>query len=259
MPARSDVADVLTMLTLQALVCGGWHDSLWAWLGHGFRFACSHRVPWRGDITRHADIQPWKLLHVRLQTLMPVWQKKTSKHQLPALSAVHYTPSSTRAESLSAARGEVCTLCCRFFLPPIIFSAGLSVRKKSFFRNFVSIASLGILGTYVALTFIVLTLLLYRKCFGFLNMQVRHSSTPQLQQHLGHEAPVSKLQSLQLSTELCCLFACILPSSACIWLYAITTTIDKCAFSSNCALQQEMMRNTAVALHNIWDSQSLIV
>lgn len=65
---------------------------------------------------------------------------------------------------------------CRFFLPPIIFSAGLSVRKKSFFRNFVSIASLGILGTYVALTFIVLTLLLYRKCFGFLNMQVRSLS-----------------------------------------------------------------------------------
>lgn len=61
---------------------------------------------------------------------------------------------------------------CRFFLPPIIFSAGLSVRKKSFFRNFVSIASLGILGTYVALTFIVLSLLLYRKCFGFLTMQV---------------------------------------------------------------------------------------
>ncbi|DBA95471.1 TPA: hypothetical protein ACH3X3_013336 [Trebouxia sp. C0006] len=58
-----------------------------------------------------------------------------------------------------------------FFLPPIIFSAGLSVRKKSFFRNFVSIASLGILGTYVALTFIVLSLLLYRKCFGFLTMQ----------------------------------------------------------------------------------------
>jgi len=62
--------------------------------------------------------------------------------------------------------------CCRYFLPPIIFSAGLSVRKKSFFRNFVSIASLGILGTYVALTFIVLNLLLYRKSFGFLTMQV---------------------------------------------------------------------------------------
>ncbi|KAL3143986.1 hypothetical protein ABBQ32_003794 [Trebouxia sp. C0010 RCD-2024] len=57
------------------------------------------------------------------------------------------------------------------FNPGNFFTAGLSVRKKSFFRNFVSIASLGILGTYVALTFIVLTLLLYRKCFGFLNMQ----------------------------------------------------------------------------------------
>ena len=60
----------------------------------------------------------------------------------------------------------------RFFLPPIIFSAGLQVRKKSFFRNFVSIASLGILGTYVALTTIVVVLLIYRKAFGFLTMQV---------------------------------------------------------------------------------------
>ena len=62
--------------------------------------------------------------------------------------------------------------CHRFFLPPIIFSAGLQVRKKSFFRNFVSIASLGILGTYVALTTIVVVLLIYRKAFGFLTMQV---------------------------------------------------------------------------------------
>ena len=63
-------------------------------------------------------------------------------------------------------------------LPPIIFSAGLAVQKKSFFRNFVSIASLGILGTYVGLTFIVLSLLLYRKCFGFLTMQVTLHKPP---------------------------------------------------------------------------------
>ena len=50
---------------------------------------------------------------------------------------------------------------CRFFLPPIILYAGLSVRKKAFFRNLPTIASLGILGTYIAFAVIAFTL------FGF--------------------------------------------------------------------------------------------
>ena len=47
----------------------------------------------------------------------------------------------------------------RYFLPPIIFYAGLSVKKKKFFRNFGSIATLGILGTYIL--FAVIAFCLY--------------------------------------------------------------------------------------------------
>ena len=48
---------------------------------------------------------------------------------------------------------------CRFFLPPIILYAGLSVRKKAFFKNAPTIASTGILGTYMA--FAIIAVLLY--------------------------------------------------------------------------------------------------
>ncbi len=48
---------------------------------------------------------------------------------------------------------------CRYFLPPIIFYAGLSVKKKKFFRNLGSIATLGILGTYIL--FAVIAFCLY--------------------------------------------------------------------------------------------------
>ena len=51
----------------------------------------------------------------------------------------------------------MCTA-CSFFLPPIILHAGLSVRKKAFFRNLPTIASLGILGTYIAFAVIAFTL-----------------------------------------------------------------------------------------------------
>jgi NhaP-type Na+/H+ or K+/H+ antiporter len=43
---------------------------------------------------------------------------------------------------------------CSFFLPPIIFYAGLSVKKKHFFRNFFTITGYGILGTYFCFAFI---------------------------------------------------------------------------------------------------------
>lgn len=52
----------------------------------------------------------------------------------------------------------LCTCACRFFLPPIILYAGLSCRKKAFFSNLPTIASLGILGTYIAFAFIATTL-----------------------------------------------------------------------------------------------------
>ncbi|KAK9909394.1 hypothetical protein WJX75_001559 [Coccomyxa subellipsoidea] len=45
-----------------------------------------------------------------------------------------------------------------YLLPPIIFYAGLSVKKKQFFRNFATIASFGIFGTYIAFALIALVL-----------------------------------------------------------------------------------------------------
>ncbi len=44
-------------------------------------------------------------------------------------------------------------------MPPIILYAGLSVRKKAFFKNAPTIASTGILGTYMA--FAIIAVLLY--------------------------------------------------------------------------------------------------
>lgn len=41
-----------------------------------------------------------------------------------------------------------------FFLPPIIFYAGLSVKKKHFFRNFFTIAGYGVVGTYICFALI---------------------------------------------------------------------------------------------------------
>ena len=61
---------------------------------------------------------------------------------------------------------------CRYFLPPIIFFAGLSVRKKSFFRNFITIASYGIVGTYISFAIIVCCLLIFKTTVGFLTTRV---------------------------------------------------------------------------------------
>ena len=59
---------------------------------------------------------------------------------------------------------------CRFFLPPIILYAGLSVRKKSFFANFATIASLGIAGTYVAFSVIAAFLLIVAVATKFITL-----------------------------------------------------------------------------------------
>ena len=61
---------------------------------------------------------------------------------------------------------------CRYLLPPIIFYAGLSVKKKQFFRNFATIASFGIFGTYVAFALIALVLYGLAQLPNVLNLSV---------------------------------------------------------------------------------------
>lgn len=52
-----------------------------------------------------------------------------------------------------------------FLLPPIIFYAGLSVKKKHFFRNFFTIAGYGIVGTYVCFAIISMGLYLFLRSY----------------------------------------------------------------------------------------------
>ena len=69
---------------------------------------------------------------------------------------------------------QACGGCrCRYLLPPIIFYAGLSVKKKQFFRNFLTISSFGIIGTYVAFATIALVLYGLSKLPNFLKLSVR--------------------------------------------------------------------------------------
>ena len=62
---------------------------------------------------------------------------------------------------------------CRYLLPPIIFYAGISVKKKQFFRNFASIATFGVLGTYIAFAVIACVLYGFSKLPNVLNFSVR--------------------------------------------------------------------------------------
>jgi Sodium/hydrogen exchanger family len=62
---------------------------------------------------------------------------------------------------------------CSYFLPPIIFYAGLACKKKRFFRNFWSIASFGIVGTYFLFAFIALFLFGLSKLPNILTTAVR--------------------------------------------------------------------------------------
>ena len=65
----------------------------------------------------------------------------------------------------------------RYLLPPIIFYAGLSVKKKQFFRNFATIASFGIFGTYIAFALIALVLYGLAQLPNVLNLSVRRASS----------------------------------------------------------------------------------
>ncbi|KAK6937437.1 Cation/H+ exchanger [Dillenia turbinata] len=60
-----------------------------------------------------------------------------------------------------------------YLLPPIIFNAGFQVKKKQFFRNFMTIVSFGAIGTLISFVVISLgALLLFKKLdVGFLDMK----------------------------------------------------------------------------------------
>ncbi len=80
----------------------------------------------------------------------------------PAMQPIPFRTSTIRVASshhLTCGHTAPHYFPCRYFLPPIIFYAGLSVKKKKFFRNLGSIATLGILGTYIL--FAVIAFCLY--------------------------------------------------------------------------------------------------
>ena len=62
---------------------------------------------------------------------------------------------------------------CRFYLPPIILFAGLSVRKKAFFKQLPTIASLGIIGTYIAFALIAVLMFVTSKFISGITLAVR--------------------------------------------------------------------------------------
>ena len=72
-------------------------------------------------------------------------------------------------------QGHVTTagLPCRFYLPPIILFAGLSVRKKAFFKQLPTIASLGIVGTYIAFALIAVLMFAISKAVAGITLAVR--------------------------------------------------------------------------------------
>ena len=58
-----------------------------------------------------------------------------------------------------------------FIIPPIIFAAGFTLKKKNFFKNLSYILSFGVLGTVLAM--IVLSLIISLANFYFLSQSDR--------------------------------------------------------------------------------------
>ena len=79
-----------------------------------------------------------------------------------------------------------------FFLPPIIFYAGLSVKKKHFFRNFFTIAGYGIMGTYVCFALISLGLYLFLRSFLSFGVRVLIFGGPGLADSCTHSVAVGE-------------------------------------------------------------------
>ena len=67
---------------------------------------------------------------------------------------------------------SILVLGCRYLLPPIILYAGLSVKKKQFFRNVLTISAFGVLGTYIQFTIMALVLFGFSKLPNVLNFAV---------------------------------------------------------------------------------------
>ena len=67
---------------------------------------------------------------------------------------------------------QLLLLDCRYLLPPIILYAGLSVKKKQFFRNVLTISAFGVLGTYIQFTIMALVLFGFSKLPNVLNFAV---------------------------------------------------------------------------------------
>lgn len=84
--------------------------------------------------------------------------------------------SSTSLSVTYAPTAEPSVAFYRYLLPPIIFYAGISVKKKQFFRNFASIASFGVLGTYIAFAVIACVLYVFSKLPNILNFSVSNYS-----------------------------------------------------------------------------------
>lgn len=70
-------------------------------------------------------------------------------------AAGHATAPKPKKRDRATARTPPCRPTpCRFLLPPIIFYAGLSVRKRHFFKEFFTISGFGIAGTYACFALI---------------------------------------------------------------------------------------------------------
>lgn len=111
-------------------------------------------------------------------TSMQCWQycELTPICHLPACLSIEYvTHLSTTFMSVHRIDYITYTSACRYLLPPIIFYAGISVKKKQFFRNFASIAIFGVLGTYIAFAVIACVLYAFSKLPNVLNFSVSNA------------------------------------------------------------------------------------